>query len=119
MTADDDARARALLDDWRTRLEELLGDAVLLLPSAASAAPRLWDSPERVDALRAATMRLSCLAGITGRPAVSVPALAVPAGPVGLCLVGPRDADLALVALGGRVHRSISGARPRPASRSR
>ena len=49
--------------------------------------------------MRGATLRLTCLAGITGRPAVSAPLLSVAGGPVGLCLVGPRGSDLALVDL--------------------
>ena len=49
--------------------------------------------------MRGATLRLTCLAGVTGRPAVSAPLLRVAGGPVGLCLVGPRGSDLALVDL--------------------
>jgi Asp-tRNA(Asn)/Glu-tRNA(Gln) amidotransferase A subunit family amidase len=55
-------------------------------------------------------MRLTCVAGITGRPGLSIPLLRVPGtgtargrGPVGLGLVGPRGADLALVDLGARI----------------
>jgi amidase len=78
-------------------LEEALGDSILLLPSASSAAPPLDASPERLNTVREATLGLTAVAGITGRPALSVPLFSTDAGPVGLCLVGPRGSDVALV----------------------
>jgi len=50
-------------------------------------------------------MRLTCLAGLSGRPGLSAPLLSVPiAGqatpaPLGLGFVGPRGSDLALIDL--------------------
>ena len=40
---------------------------------------------------------------MTGRPAVSLPVLRVGAAPLGLCLVGARHGDLALVDLAADV----------------
>ncbi|MTD14302.1 DUF3225 domain-containing protein [Nakamurella sp. YIM 132087] len=97
VTVEQDAAARQVLAGARSRWDEALGDGVLVLPSAASAPPLLTDPPEAVDRVRAATLTLTCVAGITGRPAVSVPGLTVEGGPVGLCLVGPRGSDLALL----------------------
>lgn len=71
------------LERLRQAWNELLGDRVFVLPSTAGAAPRLWAAPHAVDAHRRATMQLTCLAGITGRPAVSAPLLQVPEGPLG------------------------------------
>jgi amidase len=51
-----------------------------------------------IDDIRARTFQLVCLAGITGRPAVSSP-LAVGGPPIGICAVGPRDSDRALATL--------------------
>jgi len=97
--AEQEQEARIGLAEARRALDAVLGDAVLVLPSASSAAPRLDASPEEVDRVRGATLRLTSLAGVTGRPAVSAPLLRVAGGPVGLCLVGPRGSDLALVDL--------------------
>jgi len=97
--AEQEQEARVGLAEARRALDAVLGDAVLVLPSASSAAPRLEASAEEVDRVRGATLRLTCLAGVTGRPAVSAPLLRVAGGPVGLCLVGPRGSDLALVDL--------------------
>jgi Asp-tRNA(Asn)/Glu-tRNA(Gln) amidotransferase A subunit family amidase len=99
ITPDENAAAAAALADAGRRVDDALDGRVLVLPSAASVAPRLWDSAEEVDRVRAATMRLTCLAGLTGRPAVSAPLLEVAGGPVGVCLVGPRGSDRALVEL--------------------
>jgi Asp-tRNA(Asn)/Glu-tRNA(Gln) amidotransferase A subunit family amidase len=80
-------------------IEAALGGRTLLLPSAAGPAPSLNRGAEAREEARAATLRLTCVAGITGRPAVSVPALQIRGAPLGLGLVGPRGSDLALIAL--------------------
>ncbi len=98
VTPEQEAEARAALAAHRERLDGILGDRVLLVPSASSAAPSVDATPEVLDAVRGATLRLTVIAGITGRPGLSVPALSIPE-PVGLCLVGPRGSDLALLDL--------------------
>jgi len=103
VTREQEAEARAALAAHRARLDDILGDRVLLVPSASSSAPSVDASAEELDAVRGATLRLTVVAGITGRPGLSVPALHVPGErgpePVGLCLVGPRGSDLALLDL--------------------
>ena len=99
ITGDDDRAASATLASIREQLDDLLGDSVLVVPSAAGPAPRLWASGKTVDVHRQATFRLTCIAGVTGRPAVSAPLLQLPGGPLGVCLVGPRGSDAALIAL--------------------
>ncbi|MBF4600651.1 DUF3225 domain-containing protein [Frigoribacterium sp. VKM Ac-1396] len=96
--------ARVALGHERRRLEALLDGRVLLLPSASSAAPSLGATAAEVDAVRSATLGLTCIAGVLGAPAVSAPVLEVPLAsgrraPVGLCLVGPRGTDLGLLGL--------------------
>lgn len=99
VTADREAEARAELAVQRDHLDRMLGGRILLVPSASSAAPSLSATAAEFDAIRSRTLGLTCVAGIGGYPAVSAPLLRVPGGPVGLCLVGPRGTDLALVAL--------------------
>jgi amidase len=86
---------------------------VLLLPSASSAAPSTTADPAELDRVRAATIRLCCVAGLTGRPALSIPALTVPGpfggdAPLGICLVGPRGSDVALVSLGAALAAQLA-----------
>jgi len=87
-------RARAVLADARTRVRELVGDRVLVLPSAPSVAP--LTATGSTPAQRNATMRLTCLAGLAGLPAVSIPIRSTAGLPVGICLVAAagRDRDL-------------------------
>jgi len=101
ITHEEAAAARAALERARCALDAALGDAVLVLPSAASVAPALAAAGEEIEAVRAATLRMTAVAGATGRPALSVPGLAVDGAPVGVCFVGPRGSDLALVRAAG------------------
>lgn len=104
ITRAEDAEARAVLIGARPMIEAALGGRTLLLPSAAGPAPRLTEGSPGREKARAATVRLTCLAGITGRPAVSVPALEVQGAPMGLGLLGPRGSDLSLIALAAATH---------------
>ncbi|QHC73854.1 AtzH-like domain-containing protein [Rathayibacter sp. VKM Ac-2805] len=96
-----EADARARVAGFREALDRALEGRVLLLPSTSSVAPALDASAEAIDAARTATLGLTCVAGIGGYPALSVPRLSVGGAPVGLCLVGPRGSDLALLELAG------------------
>lgn len=94
-TISDDAAvaAAATVARARTQIRDLVGDRVLLLPSTSSVAPRAGDD---LQSVRSATMLLTCLAGLAGLPAVSVPLITEDGLPCGGCLVaGPgRDRDL-------------------------
>ncbi|MFJ3408033.1 amidase family protein [Promicromonospora sp. NPDC090134] len=91
--------ARADVARARARIRDRLGERVLVLPSTATVAPR----PEEAEAAREATMLLTCVAGLGGLPAVSVPVTTAGGLPAGACLVGPAGSDRALLALAGRV----------------
>jgi Asp-tRNA(Asn)/Glu-tRNA(Gln) amidotransferase A subunit family amidase len=102
--AADAEAARAAVARARAAIRERLGERVLVLPSAATVAPRAADA----EAARAATMLLTCVAGIGGLPAVSVPVATASGLPAGACLVGPAGSDRALL-------RLAAGAAPPPA----
>ncbi|GAA4490320.1 amidase [Rhodococcus olei] len=103
-TAADHDRARNRLRRFVSEVDDLLGEDLLLVPSASSAAPERGDSTlggPVIEAARAATFALTCIAGATGRCAVSVP---LPTGvPIGLCVVGPRGRDLDVLVLAERL----------------
>lgn len=90
--------AAEIVEQARETLHAMLADAVLVLPSSAGPALNRDASAEEIDRERAGTLRLTCLAGLAGAPAVSVPLLG---GPTGLCLVGSPGTDLDLLALAG------------------
>ena len=105
VTPEQEAAARATLERLRSQLDDALGDRVLLVPSASSVAISTTADAETVERTRQGTLKMTAVAGLTGRPALSAPLLSVPnpgallPAPVGLCLVGPRHSELALIAL--------------------
>lgn len=105
ITPEQEAQARVDRAEARARIEDVLGERTLLLPSASSVAPQVTADAATIERTRTATLRLTCVAGLTGRPGLSAPlgwvwlASALTPAPVGLCLVGPRNTDLALIDL--------------------
>jgi Asp-tRNA(Asn)/Glu-tRNA(Gln) amidotransferase A subunit family amidase len=109
VTAAQEASARAEVERLAQVVRAIVDDAVLVLPTTPGPAPALTAGADELDRVRAATLRMTALAGIGGLPALSVPALTSPSplgpAPVGVCLVGPRGSDLSLV----RHARSLGG----------
>ena len=89
------AEARAVLSQARTEILDVVDDRVLAFPSASSVAPTAADAA----GVRDDTLRLTCIAGIAGLPAVSVPVRAPGNLPAGLCLVAAPGRDRDLLAL--------------------
>jgi amidase len=86
------------------RLDDLLGDdAVILLPTMPGLAP-LCGSPSGVmETFRRQALGLLSPAGLAGLPQITMPLARLPAGPLGLSVLGPRGSDLALLALVSRL----------------
>ena len=105
VTPAQEAEARATLERLRLQLDSALGDRVLLVPSASSVAISTTADAATVERTRQGTLKMTAVAGLTGRPALSAPLLSVAqpgallSAPVGLCLVGPRHSELALIDL--------------------
>jgi Asp-tRNA(Asn)/Glu-tRNA(Gln) amidotransferase A subunit family amidase len=100
VTGEQAAAARDVVNSARHRLRSLLQDAMIVLPTTSDAAPAIGSAPGQIEAARAATLRLTCLAGLAASPAVSLPLLRSATGlPVGLSLIAPRDTDVALARL--------------------
>jgi amidase len=90
------AEAREVL---RARLDALLGeDRLLCLPSAPGIAPLVDASPEDLRRHRDRVLSLTCIAGLSGLPQVSLPLGRGSGCPLGLSLMGPRGSDLGLLA---------------------
>jgi len=99
ITATDEAAAREHLEPIAAHLAELVDGAVMIFPTVPGPAPQRTAD---VDAVRAATLRMTAPAAIGGLPAVSVPLLRVGGAPVGVCLVSRAGTDIALVRLARR-----------------
>lgn len=97
LTHEDAEHARGAVAEARERIRDLVGDRILVLPSAPSVAPLLGDGlAHRLQEVREATLALTCVAGIGGLPAVSLPLRTAAGLPCGACLVAApgRDRDL-------------------------
>ncbi|WP_260855767.1 AtzH-like domain-containing protein [Curtobacterium sp. 9128] len=99
VTAEQESTARARLVELRRRVRDVLGGGVLCLPTVPGPAPSRTATDQAVLQTRAATLRMTAVAGIGGLPAVSAPLLTVDGAPVGVCFVGPARSDRALLAL--------------------
>lgn len=98
------ATARDVVRQARETIHGWLADSVLVIPSAATPAPARASTAEQIEAARASTLRMTCLASIAGTPALSVPLLCSAEGhPVGLCLIGAPGTDHDLLDLAARM----------------
>ncbi|MER7303358.1 AtzH-like domain-containing protein [Nocardioides sp. NPDC127514] len=95
VTREQAAEARTVLAQARTEILDVVGDRILAYPSASSVAPTAADAAGARDD----TMRLTCVAGIAGLPAVSIPVRTSTNLPAGLCLVAAPGRDRDLLAL--------------------
>ena len=98
------------LEQARAMVRSLIGNKVLLMPTAATVAPTLaqQDDTETAARTRQQTMRLTSLAGIGGLPALNMPIATAQGLPCGVCLIGPAGSDKALVAFGKELRRRLS-----------
>ena len=95
----DVAAARARREAIRQRLDTLLtADAVLCLPTTPAPAPLRGERISARRSVRARISMLTCIAGTTGRPQITLPLAEVGGLPVGLSLLGARGADEILLA---------------------
>lgn len=92
--------ARATLAECRAVLAGVVAPGTaLLLPATSGPAPLRTAAPAELEAVRDATVRMTCLASIGGLPALVAPLLRCGALPVGLCAVGAAGSDGALAEL--------------------
>ncbi|WP_214103039.1 amidase family protein [Acrocarpospora catenulata] len=102
LTGEEVTLARKSVAEAADRIRVLLdGGGVLVLPSAPGAAPAL-DRPAD-PARRLATVRLTCLAALSGTPALSVPVGLLDGRPLGLTLMTARGHDETLLDLAARM----------------
>ena len=94
------ASAAATRLEARSRLKRVLGDdGVLCFPTAPFAAPDRDVDGTTAAAIWSAIAPLTCIAGLTGAPQVTVPLAEVNGRPVGLSLLAAPGRDVAVVKL--------------------
>ena len=98
------SQARAFRDRLRAHLAGLLGaDGVLVLPTMPDIAPLCEEPESALEDYRNRSIRLLCLAGLTGLPQLSLPLASREGAPLGLSLLGPAGSDRSLVRLAERI----------------
>ena len=89
------------------RLDKLLADSVLMIPTACDVAPVKGQlSADELQLFRTKTLALTSIAGLGDLPQVTIPVPSTAgdsSAPIGISLVGPRGSDEALLALASRV----------------
>jgi amidase len=97
-------RARRTRQAVRARLSALLRPSdLLVIPAACGLAPPLTLEGAAVDDVRQRTLNLTCIAGLSGAPSVSLPLATVDGLPLGVCLVGLPGHDEVLLDLAARL----------------
>jgi amidase len=92
----------------KARVREMVGqNGVVVVPSSASTALSMDADPAFIDDVRMRTMRITCVAGLSGLPQVSIPLSTKDDKPYGVSLLGPAGSDLALLRLAKRVAASL------------
>ena len=91
--------AELMRHEARGRLRDLLGsDAVLCLPTTPFPAPPVGLPLSRQNELGLRIASLTCVAGLSGLPQLSVPGARVEGRPIGLSLIGPSGSELRFAA---------------------
>jgi amidase len=100
------AEARVMQERARDRIRGLAQPGtVLVLPSAPAIAP-LADAPNAEhESFRLRAMRMTCIAGLSGLPQLSIPIGTIGGCPVGLSFIGWAGGDEALLDLAVRLSR--------------
>jgi amidase len=90
-------------NDLRARLDAVLAEAIIVLPTAPILAPPR-DIPEAtLGTLYPRMLALASIASLAGLPQVSLPLAGVEGCPVGLSLIGSRGSDRALLRLAAAI----------------
>jgi amidase len=80
---------------------------VLALPTAPCIAPSLETPAEALESFRIRVMRLTCIAGLSGLPQITLPVGTVAGCPVGLSFIGWQGGDEALLDLATKLARCV------------
>ena len=113
VTAEQAAEARVMQERARDRVRSIARPGtVLVLPTCPAIAP-LTHAPNDVhEAFRTRAMRMTCIAGLSGLPQMSLPIATIGGRPIGLSFIGWAGGDEASANIGTRTYDSPSASMP-------
>ncbi|WP_379969785.1 amidase [Ectobacillus sp. sgz5001026] len=97
---EDDAyeKAKQLRPIIQKRLGKLLGETgCLVIPTTPGPAPQIGRSMDAIEITRTNTMQLSCIAGLSGFPQITIPYIGIDHLPIGLSIIGGYGSDMQLL----------------------
>lgn len=109
--AQEDLAVWQTVRDAATRmLDKLFTDtgAFVLLPTVPGPAPMRDTAAHGLQRMRETAQQLLCIAGLAGLPQVSFPWRNVDGAPVGMSIIGPRDADAQVLAAAIDCHKRMT-----------
>ncbi|MDL4841013.1 amidase [Aquibacillus rhizosphaerae] len=87
------------------KMELMLGDeGLLIIPTAPGPAPLKNLPNDQLEDRREKTMRLTCIAGLSGLPQITIPVASVEGKPVGLSIIANRFQDINLLKLATKLN---------------
>ena len=98
VTRDEVTNSENVRQSATDRVNSLLANnAVICLPTSPVPAPLRNRSVIEAQDVRTTIVRLTCVAGLTGCPQISLPLGEYDGAPVGLSLIGSRGSDMMLI----------------------
>jgi amidase len=90
----------------REHIRQITGPGtILVLPTSPAIAPKIETTGAEMEEFRVRVMRLTCTAGVSGLPQMSIPAGTVNGCPIGLSFIGWAGGDEALLDLACELSR--------------
>jgi amidase len=91
-------RCRVLRETLAQRIDGIVGDALIVLPTTPRSLLNRQETPERTDAFYRDALTMNAIAAFGGLPQVTVPVVNDSERPLALSIIGPRGSDRALIA---------------------
>jgi len=109
LTETQTSEATVLRDKVRARMDEVFaGGGFVCLPTAVVPAPLRGLPASAKKDVQGRLSRLSCIAGTTGRPQLSMPLAEVNGLPVGISIMGDHGSDEELIGFARRVEAELA-----------
>ena len=101
--------AAKLRDNVRSRMDEVFASTdIVCLPTAPSPAPFRGESTSAKREVLSRIVRLTCIAGTTGRPQLNLPLGEVNGLPVGISIMGDHGSDEMLIGFAQRIEAALA-----------